>query len=148
MEVIIVILILGLIFWHLDNKPKRKPNKHYPSTHSVKRPPIFECKLPPQPKFGDPFMSAKDKLEHLQSPYWSKLRLDRLVLANNCCELCNSTETLELHHTTYDRLGCEKLSDVVILCGGSNGCHQLQHDHYGYDRTTDYHPLIKPKLAE
>lgn len=154
---LLFILVWSAISWHLQNKPKRHRPKPPPtqSTHTVRRGVFFykgsnvpHIDLPPQPTFGNPYMSASDKLAHMDSPYWKQLKLDRLALSDNKCELCKSTYFLQLHHTSYIRLGCEKLSDVVILCGGPDGCHQLQHDHYGYSRETIYYPLVKPKLGE
>ena len=147
--ILLLILVWSLITWHFDNKPKRnKPKSSTPPKHSVRRGVFFykdsHIELPPQQTFGNPYMSHEDKLAHLDSPYWRQLKLDRLALANNQCELCNSTHSLQLHHTNYIRLGCEKLSDVVILC---NECHQRQHDHHGYSRETIYYPLVKPKLS-
>lgn len=148
---LILILIWSAISWHLQNKPKRnKPTKSVtPKQQRTNRTVFRDIKIPDdipyQPTFGNPYMSPSDKLAHMDSPYWKQLKLDRLALANNQCELCKSTHFLQLHHTSYIRLGCEKLSDVTILC---DSCHQLQHDHYGYDRTTDYSILIKPKPAE
>ena len=162
MEVILlIILVWSIISWHIRNKPKRykHPVTHTITKHSVRRGVFFYKGTPSTtdvstittiepPIIGDMFMSAKAKLEHLNSPYWVQLKLNRLALANNQCEICGSTSFLQLHHTSYIRLGCEKLSDVIILCGGINGCHQRQHDHYGYDRTTNYSVLVKPKQAE
>ena len=154
--ILLLILIWSAISWHIQNKPKRyKPKSQSTQVkHSVRRGLFFykgtnkphtDIEIP---TFGNLYMSASDKLAHMKSPYWHQLKLHRLALANNQCELCKSTYFLQLHHTNYIRLGCERLSDVVILCGGPDGCHQLQHDHYGYSRETEYYPLIRPKHAE
>lgn len=84
------------------------------------------------------FISAEAKLNYLQSPEWYKIRNERMQLANFKCECCGSTESLQCHHITYERLTCEHIDDLVILCGGSNGCHQRIHDLLGYDRATEY----------
>lgn len=84
------------------------------------------------------FISAEAKLNYLQSVDWYKLRMKRMILAGHKCESCGSTIDLQCHHVTYERLTCEHIEDVVILCGGSNGCHQRIHDLLGYDRTIQY----------
>jgi hypothetical protein len=33
-----------------------------------------------------------------------------------CCWICGDTDTIELHHRTYDRCGREPLDDLVPLC--------------------------------
>ena len=84
------------------------------------------------------FISAEAKLNYLQSPEWYKIRNERMQLAHFKCECCGSTESLQCHHITYERLTQEHIDDLAILCGGSNGCHQRIHDLLGYDRTTEY----------
>ena len=84
------------------------------------------------------FISAKAKQAYLDSPEWRALKTKRLVIAQNKCECCGSIYLLQCHHTTYERLTCEHIEDVRILCGGSDGCHQKIHDILGYDRTTNY----------
>jgi 5-methylcytosine-specific restriction endonuclease McrA len=37
---------------------------------------------------------------------------------------CTSTKRIEFHHRTYERLGNENLSDIVMLC---RSCHSLVH---------------------
>ena len=89
------------------------------------------------------WISAAEKAAYLNSPEWHALKSKRLVLANHQCECgkCDPTEIepLDLHHGVYDRLGCEHIDDVRIL---KRSCHQRQHNHYGYDRTTIYLPLV------
>ena len=104
-------------------------------------------KLPNYPSLEQPqidgtyrFLSKETKRQHLQSVYWKALRKQRLALAKHKCELCGTKYNLHLHHITYRRLTIELITDVRILC---KECHQLQHDHYGYDRVTVYLPLIR-----
>lgn len=85
------------------------------------------------------FINAEAKLSYLQSAEWQNLKKQRLTIAQHKCEYCDSTHNLHLHHVTYERLTQELLSDVVILC---KSCHQRQHDHYGYNRTTNYLNLV------
>jgi hypothetical protein len=30
---------------------------------------------------------------------------------------CHMTTDLQVHHLTYDRYGCERIEDLVVLCG-------------------------------
>jgi hypothetical protein len=69
--------------------------------------------------FGTPefwFACAK----YIKSPEWRKLC--RLVKghANNRCEKCPADQTrvgrLTVHHLTYERFMCEKLTDLQLLC--------------------------------
>lgn len=84
------------------------------------------------------FISAEAKLAYLQSAEWHTLKNQRLKIAQYKCECCGSTTQLQCHHITYERLTAEHIDDLVILCGGLNGCHQRIHNLLGYDRTTEY----------
>jgi len=66
--------------------------------------------------------------EYLESTHWKVFR--RIVLAfwDQHCSVCGSLQTsaaLHIHHNSYDRIGEERLSDVVVLCPA---CHKLFHD--------------------
>lgn len=86
----------------------------------------------------------KESMEHFTS-----IRKLSLTRSNNCCESCGvsceNPRLLHTHHLTYERLGREELSDVIILCAK---CHSITHslnlipysyyfklllDRYGYD---------------
>jgi hypothetical protein len=40
------------------------------------------------------------------------------------CAICGSARNLEVHHKTYARKGCERFTDLVVLC---RSCHVKQH---------------------
>lgn len=60
---------------------------------------------------------------YLNSPEWGEKRKEALKLANHRCR-CGETETLEVHHLSYERLGFERQRDLVVLC---NSCHAKEH---------------------
>ena len=90
--------------------------------------------------FGNQFMSNEEKQAYLKSDKWKQLCKQVKERDGNKCVISGETNNLEIHHLNYINLGNEQLSDLVTL---SRKCHQLQHDHYGYDRTTIYLPLIE-----
>ena len=160
MEITVILIVVYIFFYFssrkessafdkaVNSRPKSEPYiwKNKEST----APPIsikwdYTPESKTRPKFGNMFMSNIDKKLYMRSEQWKELKLQVLTLQNNQCKLCSSTKDLHLHHLTYERLGEEELSDFVVLC---SVCHQLQHDHYGMDRTTDYSVLIKPKQTE
>ena len=142
MEITIILIIVFILFYFSSHKERKSFD-----TAIKSRPPQpdFFLHRESTPFFGNPFMSAEAKLEHMQGEYWKALKSLKLEFTQHRCELCFSPNNLHLHHLTYQRLGCERATDVVLLC---SKCHQLQHDHYGYDRLTIYKPLIKPKQSE
>lgn len=62
-------------------------------------------------------------LEVLESPRWRALRERLKAERSKQCQRClktwapGSRTTLKLHHLTFERLGCERDSDVELLCG-------------------------------
>ncbi len=47
-----------------------------------------------------------------------------LVERSKVCERCGSSELLQVHHLTYERLGNELMDDVEVVC---RKCHQELH---------------------
>ncbi len=85
-------------------------------------------------EFGRRGISRGDKIiksmwstnyhRYLQSKPW-KIKSDNAkVMADHKCQLCYSPDGLETHHRTYDRLGEEKISDLIVLC---SACHKKHH---------------------
>lgn len=69
---------------------------------------------------------------YLQTSEWSRTRKAALTRAGNACSLdATHTENLEVHHRSYEHLGAELASDVLVLC---HSCHQLHHKQYGHPR--------------
>ena len=44
------------------------------------------------------------------------LRVKKLLLDGERCELCGSTLSLQVHHKTYENLFHENLDDLQVLC--------------------------------
>lgn len=63
-----------------------------------------------------------DYRAYLASDKWRSLREQVLARDNHQCQTCLSTECLEVHHKTYERLGDEALSDLITLC---HDCHEV-----------------------
>lgn len=62
--------------------------------------------------------------DYLRSEKWQEKRKERLLQDGYRCQLCGTGKNLEVHHVTYERIGNEKISDLVTLC---NNCHQFVH---------------------
>ena len=86
------------------------------------------------------FISAKDKLEYMQSEKWRIKRNAVFVRDNNTCQSCGSTDRLECHHIDYTMLGDEPLEHLITVC---RQCHQAVHDRLGYSRETYYNINLK-----
>jgi len=53
---------------------------------------------------------------YLASEHWKEFKRQYMISGKRAvCMVCNSTH-IELHHHTYERLGCERLDDVHPLC--------------------------------
>lgn len=68
--------------------------------------------------------------DFLRTPYWDGVRNYKLRRSGYKCELCGSTEILNVYHKTYENHGLEHLrgiadKDLIVLC---KNCHQKFHD--------------------
>lgn len=63
---------------------------------------------------------------YLRTEHWRRVRADALRRAQNRCQLCNRSDSLQVHHRSYDRRGAERPSDVIVLC---DPCHTRHHGH-------------------
>lgn len=62
--------------------------------------------------------------EYLRTDHWQKVRADCLKRFRGKCQICNSGTRVHVHHRTYINRGCEKYTDVIVLC---SGCHDIFH---------------------
>lgn len=77
-------------------------------------------------------LRALSEREYLRTPEWRRTRAAALVRAGHRCSLDRShTDGLEVHHNTYERVGAELASDLVVLC---RSCHRLHHQANGRPR--------------
>jgi 5-methylcytosine-specific restriction endonuclease McrA len=72
--------------------------------------------------------ASKGRIIHrvyLQTKEWRDKRLKALKRAGYACQICKAVDELDVHHNTYERLGREYLSDLVVLC---RTCHDVFHE--------------------
>jgi len=63
--------------------------------------------------------------EYLKSGEWEYLKELKIKDANYTCQGClERGRVLEVHHLTYERIGMELLTDLVVLC---QECHRTIH---------------------
>ncbi len=53
---------------------------------------------------------------YLLSSKFQRKRKSALFNAGNCCQVCKSKDNLSVIHNTFDRLGAEWPSDLIVLC--------------------------------
>lgn len=67
---------------------------------------------------------CKGYKEYLKSMHWQHMKTAAWLLSKKCIK-CGSRYALQVHHVTYDRLGCEDYeNDLIILC---KQCHGKEH---------------------
>lgn len=63
---------------------------------------------------------------YLQSKHWREFRELALDHYGHKCTNCGlEGKSLDVHHLTYERRGCELLEDVTVLC---RSCHLKEHE--------------------
>ena len=60
----------------------------------------------------------------LCSKWWRKRRRQAIRDAKWRCEKCRKRGRLQVHHLSYERLGCERRADLQALCPA---CHEHEH---------------------
>jgi len=80
---------------------------------------------------------------YLNSPEWQSRATAAKDRAGWKCSLCSRRRGLEVHHNTYDRLGQEDPTDLVVLC---SRCHRTHHgtlmSKYGNTNDQPFLPFI------
>lgn len=74
-------------------------------------------------------LTAKERREmpyedYLKTAYWAAKRRVAILRAKGRCQVCNSNISLQVHHRTYERRGCEHAADLTVLC---KRCHERHH---------------------
>lgn len=64
--------------------------------------------------------------EYLTSTKWKNKRKELFTLRGEKCEVCSKTNSLQVHHLTYEHIFNEPLEDLKILC---KNCHSKEHKH-------------------
>lgn len=70
----------------------------------------------------------KEYQKYLNSKEWKEKRQKRLEIDGYKCACCGSAKSLNVHHTTYERLYGEEMDDLITLC---KDCHKAIHERYG-----------------
>jgi len=71
-----------------------------------------------------------DYRDYLHHPRWKQVRQKRLEFDNYQCAVCHLDlrgDPYETHHLTYQRLGRERLRDVITVCPS---CHKIFHENW------------------
>ncbi|MGI8406032.1 MAG: HNH endonuclease signature motif containing protein [Thermomicrobiales bacterium] len=69
--------------------------------------------------------------EYLLTPEWQARRQLHRQHAGERCQVCNSEQSLHVHHRTYANRGNERFSDLIVLCAS---CHKHFHETMGVPR--------------
>lgn len=77
---------------------------------------------------NSPAFGFRDKRQYyrnvyLRSPHWASLKAGMLKKFT-CCQLCESTKTLDVHHRCYKNLYDVSETDLIVLC---RSCHDAIH---------------------
>lgn len=81
--------------------------------------------------------------KYLRSKEWKRKRQEALAHYGALCDECGMTESLHVHHKTYERLGNENVEDLQILCKGCHGAHHEQDGRHATKSTSDFIELAR-----
>lgn len=72
------------------------------------------------------FIKNMSYADFLKTPYWNAIAENVKKKANYRCQMCNSTENLNVHHRSYQNHGNElhHMEDLICLC---KECHTKYH---------------------
>ena len=80
--------------------------------------------------------------DYLETRHWKTVRESALIEAEFMCQKCRSQDGLHVHHLTYERIGEEIDSDLMVLC---SRCHIEEHMQCN---EKSYHPWRKEVNSE
>lgn len=70
-------------------------------------------------------LRAMKYADYLHTPEWQeKRRIEIQAAEYKCHRCCARGRTLDVHHLTYERRGCEQPEDLEVLC---RECHAHEH---------------------
>ncbi len=76
-------------------------------------------------KYNFSLRYQKGYIDYLKSEKWKELRLEIMKRDNFLCKKCKTEKACHVHHLTYERLGRERLEDLISIC---LDCHKKEHD--------------------
>lgn len=62
--------------------------------------------------------------DYIRSPAWRAVKRRYAEQQPWICNICGTEDGLQLHHRTYERVGEERLEDLMPLC---EDCHEMVH---------------------
>lgn len=83
--------------------------------------------------------------KYLNSEYWMRRRDRALQRGGNVCAMCGTRYGLHVHHISYERLGSELDTDLIVLC---KECHMFVHgfNELARERLEEINELARRKL--
>jgi len=78
---------------------------------------MYKCK--------DTKEEVKTYEEYLKTKHWTNIKKLMYKTFYYQCSACKKKKDLAVHHLTYERVGEEKLSDLIYLC---RDCHKSIHE--------------------
>ena len=93
---------------------------------------------------GTPVWTRFDYRKYIKSKAWRNLRKVVLERDKYACQKCLATgKPLHVHHLNYNRVGREKLTDLISVC---EDCHGLEHENKYLpmdDLSVEYRGIIR-----
>lgn len=81
--------------------------------------------------------TPKQYKDYLNSSIWKEKQRFMLKIKNYKCEICESPNSLTVHHITYKNIEHENLDELAVLCAS---CHFTSHNR-------KHHKVVRPSAA-
>lgn len=113
-----------------SNPPNERPN---PELWLVLCEQWFNSNTAHDEKYNDALSSlaSRDYRSYLYTKHWKTVRYAMLLMLGARCMKCKKPNmwgelsNLHVHHVTYERVGNEKATDLLLLC---SDCHKNEHE--------------------
>ena len=82
----------------------------------------------------NPRKISRMKRDYRKSRAWRNKRKLKIQMSGYGCDVCGTSEKIEVHHLSYTHFGDERVSELQVLC---SACHSDAHNR----------PLISKRIA-
>lgn len=135
--------IISIFFSDFGYKDIKNNKRFLISINRNQSNPVLSAKTFNRPQSQEEWKEIYDN--YLLSDKWKNKRLQLFKIKGRKCEVCGSTKKIDVHHKHYERLTCELLSDLSVLC---RSCHEKEHSNLKSEQDEKYLSFIMQRRSK